>query len=149
MIMKDELSSFAVEVLRKSGFAGRGRTLRVFGEDLQWVAQVEKVGHVDQVNVELGLVFRPAPPMKRNDCRVLWSLSDFAGAESDEVARALLGSADYTMGEREQLVGDAITTMSAYVNAHATIASIRDAYERGELDKAFLFKDARELLETR
>lgn len=147
--MKDELSSFAIETLRRTGFAGRGRTIRVVGEDLQWVAQVEKVGHVDQVNIEIGLVFRPAPLMKRNDCRVLWSLPDFVGVESNEVARALLGSSDYEISQRQQIVGDAITTTAAYVRTHTTITSIRDAYERGELDKAFVFKDARELLEQR
>ena len=146
--MKQELAAFAVTTLRSEGFSGRGVTLRVIGEGLQWVARVEKVGHVDQVNVEVGIVFHSRPLMKRNDCRVLWSLPDFVGVESDEVARALLPAADCTLEERKQLVGEAIVVMSRFVHAHRSIDQVKQAYADGQLAKAFVFKDARKLLES-
>ena len=145
--MKQELAAFAVTTLRSEGFSGRGVTLRVIGEGLQWVARVEKVGHVDQVNVEVGIVFHSRPLMKRNDCRVLWSLPDFVGVESDEVARALLPPPHHTFEERKELVGEAIIVMSRFVHAHLNIDQIKEAYADGQLAKAFVFKDARELLE--
>lgn len=119
----------------------------MIGEDLQWVARVEKVSHVDQVNVEVGIVFQSRPLMKRNDCRVLWSLPDFVGVESDEVARVLLPAPRHTLEECKQLVGEAIVVMSQFVHAHLNIDQIKKAYADGQLAKAFVFKDARELLE--
>lgn len=146
--MKHELSDYAIDELHRAAFRGRGRTLRVVGKDLQWIAQVEKVSHVDQVIVEVGIVLAPEPPKSRIDCRVLWSLDGFPGVESDEVARALLAVIDYTLEEREALVGDAISTMTAFVHDHPDIASVKVAYRQRRLVKAFLFSDARELLES-
>ena len=146
--MKDELATSAIAGLQRRGFGGRGRTLRIIGADLQWVARVEKVAHVDQVNIEVGIVFVPSPPKKRIDCRVLWSLHDFGGDQADEVARALVAVTDYTIEEREAIVGDAIMRMAAFVHAHPDIASVKQAYRQGQLAKAFLFADAEKLLES-
>ena len=145
---KHSLADFAVLTLRRSRFRGSGRTLRIIGEDLQWVALVEKVSHVDQVNIEVGIVFVPSPPKKRIDCRVLWSLDGFGGDQADEVARALVAVTDYTIEEREAIVGDAIMRMAAFVHDHPDIASVKQAYRQGQLAKAFLFADAKELLES-
>lgn len=148
LAMKRELADFAVSALSRAGFSGRGATLRVIGEDLQWVARVEKVSHVDQVNIEIGIVFQSSPLAGRRDCRVLWSLSDFIGVESDDLARALLPKADYSLAEGESLVRDAIAHLADFVHAHTTLAQVASAYAEGQFAKAFMFEDARELLES-
>lgn len=146
--MKDELARFALKRLRERGFSGRGATLRVIGSDLQWVAQVEKVGHVDQVNVELGIVFATEPPGNRVQCRVLWSLANVPGVESDDVARAFMPTAGYSLEEREGLVGDALDTAAEFVQAHLSRDDLATAYREGNFGRAFVFKEAKDLLEA-
>lgn len=146
--MKQELSSFALDRLRHRGFSGRGGTLRVVGDDLQWMAQVEKIGHVDQLGIELGVVFATAPPANRTRCRVLWSLAGFPGVQSDEVARALVPTAALTLQEREGVVGDALEAASEFVHAHLTRADVAQAYREGRLSTAFVFPEAKDLLEA-
>lgn len=122
--------------------------MRMIGDDLQWVVRVEKVGHVDQINVEFGIVFRTAPLATRDDCRVLWSLPDLPGVEADDVARALVATGNGSLAEREELIGGAIALAADFVRAHRSTAQVRDAFARGRLKKAFVFRDARELLES-
>lgn len=145
--MKDELARFAVDRLRQHGFVGRGGTLRVVGSDLQWVARVERVGHVDQVIVELGLVLTPSPPAGRDDCRVLWSLAALVGG-SDEVARALVPIGDQTLAARAAVVGDALDRAAAVVQAHLSRTEVAAAWRAGRLPGAFVFPDARDVLQS-
>lgn len=135
--------------LKASGFRGRGSVWRMKGLDLQWVVHIDELPYGNRLGVDIGLDLQVATtPQRPTDCPVLLHLENVPLAEGYEVVAALDLDSGLVPDRRRQELESVVRELADYLAEHLTISSVRAAYRTGDLEAAFIHKDARATLNS-
>lgn len=143
------VKSWISDTLKGAGFRGRGSVWRMKGQEVQWVVHIDELPYGNRLRVDIGLDLQVGTtPPRPTDCPVLLHLENAPPAESYEVVAALDLDSGLVQDQRRQELETVVRDLAAYLAELLTMSSVRAAYRAGDLNAAFIRKDARATLES-
>jgi hypothetical protein len=147
---KSAVAGIVADALERGGLKGRRSTWRLRGDDVQWVATVDRVPHLPQVHVIVGLDLDVNSTSGANYCPVVTSAARLArsqGLDPLELDWALNGSTPMELPERREVIEATIERVVALLQSLRSASAVREAYASGDVELGFVRPDARAFLE--
>lgn len=117
---------------------------------MQWVVTVDRVPHLPQVHVIVGLDFDADGTTGANYCPMATSAAKLAksqGLDSLRLDWALNGSTPMDFPERREVIDTTIDWVVAFLGTLRSVTEVREAYRSGNFELGPIRPDARAFLD--